>query len=225
MARSAFRMLVSAGVGALLGLSVWLKGQTRSAWMGDALGLYGHSLAVSVLGGAVIGALLAFILDAIGLDLPLFPERRSRSAEKQELLFSAYLASLRSAARRGTAPPPPPAPAPESIRATIRDWSSGSAEGWIDRDTADRIQDRLRYAQIRMQLLLAASVSTLIGIGASMFHALTAGAFGTPGAGLPFFAIALACCIAVFVLGGTAWRLVAAVYGLAIAWAAYFFLF
>ena len=167
MARIAFRMLVSAGVGALLGLSVWLKGQTRSAWIGDALGLYNHSLGTSVLGGAALGALLAFVLDAMGLDLPLFPgQGRFRSEAKQDLLFTAYLENLRSAARRGTASPPPPAPAPESIRATIRDWSSGSAEGWIDRDTADRIQDLLRYAQIRMQLLLAASVSTLIGIGA-----------------------------------------------------------
>lgn len=223
MARIVFRMLVTAGVGALLGLLVWLKGQTRSAWMEDSFGLYGWPLGTSVLGGAAIGALLTFVLDAIGLDLPLFPERRSRSAEKQELLFSAYLASLRSAARRETALPPPPPPAPESIRATIRDWSSGSAEGWIDRDTADRIQGRLRGIQVRTQMLLFASVLTLAGLGLTLFDAVVSGGAPTSGIALLIYTIAIACCAAVFWMGGAAWRVMAAALGILIACVAYYF--
>jgi hypothetical protein len=224
VARIAFRMLVTAGVGALLGLAVWVKGQLWAGWMADPLGLYAWPLGTSMLGGAVVGALLAFALDALGLDLPLFPQRQSRSETSQELAFSSYLAALQAAKHRGESLPPPPAPTPAPIRDTIRDWSSGSAEGWIDRDQADRIQERLGAVHLRLSLLLAASVATLVGIAAELIPALSAGALGSQGGGAVFFAIALTLCIAVFVLGGTVWRVIAGGSALAIAWTARFFL-
>lgn len=225
MARLVFRMLVSAGVGAGLGLMTWLKGQSRSAWMADPIGLSSWSLEACLLGGAGIGALLALVLDVLGLDLPLFPQRQSGSEGRQELAFSAYLAELRAAKRRGTALPPPPAALePElAIRAAVRDWSSGSAEGWIDRDSAERIQGRLQRSQVRLQILMFACVLTLAGLGFTLFDAVMSGGEPTDAFILGIYAIALACCAAVFWMGGTAWRVMAGALGVLIGYAACYF--
>lgn len=220
MARLLFRMLVTAAVGTGLGLMTWLRGQARSGWVADPVGLSSWSLGACLLGGAGIGALLAFVLDALGLDLPLFPEPRTRSEAKQELAFSAYLEDLRASAKRETAPPTPPPPVPES---KIREWSSGSAEPWIDRAKADRIQGRLGQMQLRLQMLMFACVLTLGALGFTLFDAVMSGGEPTEGIVLWIYAMAIACCAAVFAMGGMVWRVMAGALGILIAYAAYYF--
>jgi hypothetical protein len=221
MARIVFRMLVTAGIGALGGLMMWLEGESLSAWMVDPLGFSSSSLGACLLGGAAIGALLALVLDALGLDLPLFPERRERSATSD--LLSAPLTKDQLARLVSASQPSAPPSAAESIRATIRDWSSGSAEGWIDRDTADRIQGRLRRTQVRAQMLFFACVLVLTGLGFTLFDAVMSGGAPTSGIVLLIYTIAIACCAAVFWMGGAAWRVMAAALGIAIAYVAYYF--
>jgi hypothetical protein len=197
MARLVFRMLVTAGVGTLLGLASWLQHQTRF-WLVDPEPA-GWPLGTYLLGGAGIGALLALVLDLLGLDLPLFPERQSRSEVRQERAFSAYLAALQAAKRSGESlPAPPSGPEPAPVRDAIRNGSSGSHEGWIDRESADRIQGRLARSQVRLQLLLAASLLTLLGMGGMLFHLVLSG--GDTSGGLLFFGLAIVCCAAVVVL-------------------------
>ncbi len=231
MARLVFRMLVCAGIGALGGLMMWLKGQhiAQSAWKVDAFGFSSLALGTCLLGGAGIGALFAFVLDALGLDLPLFPERQRPARSALGDLLSAPLTKdqlKNQLARLASAPPPPPVSAAESIRATVRDWSSGSGGDWIDRKTAERLerrQQRFQSARVRLEMLFLAGVLTLGGIGFTLFSVVISGGAPTSGIILLIYAIAIGLCTAVFVMGGTAWRVMAAALAVVIAYVAYSF--
>lgn len=220
VARTVFRMLVAGSYGAALGLLFWSR-RSQPWWLGGSGG-EGWPFAPTVLGAAAFAALVVWVLDMLELDPPLLPARWSRSEARPELAFSAYLAELQSAARRGAAlPPPPPQPAPEpSIRAAIRDWSSGSITPEIKPRRVEKLErwlGVLERSQFNLGLLVAATFFMLIGIGVEMIYGVTAGVLGHPGDGRMFFWIGIALCVAVFAIGGTAWRMIAPIYALVIA--------